>query len=134
MVGVEPELVAWMREQVANEVARVKEEHGQAVLPLKVKNFAIIRKSSTKVVNRIEFDTAWDFDNVTQILVSEPIDVPPALKPKAKYIQLVLLCDKPLPLLAPYIYSTSHKNNDLHHWLFINNKLKHSMHEVEAYV
>merc|ERR1719378_1331681 len=46
-------------------------------IPVEVKNTGIVTESDGTTVNRIEAATAFDFDRIERILVSEPIQCEP---------------------------------------------------------
>lgn len=102
---------------------------------------AIIREEDA-FINRVECDTAFDFNKVEQILISEPIPCP--VKPGFNYVMhfsqynsqvhVILLC-KNIPLIMPYLYNASYNQNghDLKQWLFINNKLVSSRQTIDVF-
>ena len=93
-------------------------------------------------VNRVECNTAFDFDRVEKILISEPIACP--VKPGYSYVgmeiainikvHVILFCQN-IPLILPYFYNDSftQKGLDLREWLFINNKLKSTRLNVDQF-
>ncbi|RUS18360.1 hypothetical protein BC937DRAFT_88848 [Endogone sp. FLAS-F59071] len=107
---------AWIQEQVDAEVVRMNMDADQAGriegaasdgLDCEAKNYGIVANLSSekrpKAINRIEIDTAFDFRKITQIMISPAIPYPH--KPDHEYVNVLLLHDKPLPLLVPYLYS-----------------------------
>merc|ERR1712226_1031352 len=68
-------LKEWVNGQLDNEVARVG-SCGQKILRLPVKNCSVLRPGDATVINRVEIDSALDFDTVQQILLSEPMPIP----------------------------------------------------------
>eukprot|EP00741_Cyanophora_paradoxa_P022160 tig00021435_g21392.t1 len=129
--GMEPEELVrcWIKDQVDKEQMRV-EAQGSRLIPMPVKNMGIVREGP-RVVNRIEIDTAFDFDKVQQILLSDPIPCP--LKPGSNYVHVLLFTEKPIPLLLPYVYDTKvASNNPLTDWVFLNKQLKRSHHRIKG--
>lgn len=137
--------VEWIQEQFQQEVARVKAT-GQMVIPVPVKNCSVVKEGKA-FVNRVECATAFDFSKVKQILLSEPVGCPykagesshraPALSLTApaagyQYCNVVLVTRKPIPLLLPYMFEASAKN-DRKHWIFVNAKLQRARHKVGTF-
>ena len=75
------ELKQWVQEKVDAEVSRAV-GLGQRIIKLPVKNCAIVRQDKG-VVNRVEVDTGFNFDQVVQILLSEPQQCPKGMKVSA---------------------------------------------------
>lgn len=125
------EVKAWVQAQVEAEAARVV-GLGQRVIKLPVKNCSIVRQTKD-VVNRVEVDTAFNFDTVTQILLSEPVQCPAHIKQGYALRFAVLSTGKPVLLLLPYVYDVSLLGNSLSHWEFINNQFVSSRHQVETF-
>lgn len=72
--------------------------------------------------NNKEANTAFDFDKITQLLVSDPIKCVP--KDSFYYVNVILLPAKgTVGLILPYVYQKNEKN-DLKNWIFINNQFK----------
>ncbi|KAK2950264.1 putative LIMR family protein [Blattamonas nauphoetae] len=117
----------WMQDQCKAEQESMKTK-GVNLLPLKVRNTSIIKEKP--LVNRIEFNTSFDFTKVTQILVGQPIPCP--TKPGFTYINVILFTDILGPMIFPYLYSDTVKN-DLSRWLFVNNQLDRAEHVVDEF-
>ncbi|KAK8821354.1 hypothetical protein WA577_007702, partial [Blastocystis sp. JDR] len=106
-------------------------ECGCSCLPVKVKNTSIMKEDDV-YVNRVECDTAFDFNRVTRLLISTPVECP--VKPGYNYVHVILFC-KSIPLILPYLYKDSYEKmgHDLKNWLFINNKLATSRQCVDSF-
>jgi hypothetical protein len=48
------------------------------------------------------------------------------------YKQVLLFTTQPLPIIFPYLYSTATPNK-LKNWLFVNNNLEESRHQVKKF-
>ncbi|EGC34112.1 hypothetical protein DICPUDRAFT_12102, partial [Dictyostelium purpureum] len=125
---IEKKVVAWMKEQVNNEKKRIISLGSKSIL-VDVKNAGIV-KEDNKIINRMELNTSFDFNKVTQIMVSDSIECP--MKKGYYYMNVLLFANNPIPLLVPYIYlkSTENKLND---WLFINNQFQRSQHRINEF-
>jgi hypothetical protein len=77
-----------------------------------------------------ECDTAFDFDKVKQIMVSDTVVCP--VKENYMYVNVLCFTAQPLPLILPYLYFNSGKNT-LRDWLFVNNKMVESRHQVKEF-
>eukprot|EP00761_Pharyngomonas_kirbyi_P003338 gb/GECH01003342.1/.p1 GENE.gb/GECH01003342.1/~~gb/GECH01003342.1/.p1 ORF type:complete len:179 (+),score=55.41 gb/GECH01003342.1/:1-537(+) len=119
--------VEWMNSQLDNEKQRLQSQ-GTKVLPAPVKNTGVV-KESKRVVNRVEFNTAFDFDKIQQILVSDPIPCP--MRPNHQYVHVVLITGG-MPLIFPYLFPHD-RMNQLTDWVFINNQFKRSRHKVNRF-
>jgi len=71
---------------------------GQRVIKMPVKNCSIVRQTKD-VVNRVEVDTGFNFDTVTQILLSEPVPCPAHIKVSAYLVRAAVRCST-LPALC----------------------------------
>lgn len=130
---VETEVKSWLEGLVAKECCRVRRVNGTRVIPLPVKNCGILVESKGKknvIVNRLEIDTGFDFDKVKQILLSPPIPCP--VKPNFSMVFCVLLTEKPLPMIVPYMFDVTTRLNFLREWVFINSRLKKSRHSIQG--
>ena len=89
-----------------------------------------------------DFDTAFDFEKVQQIMVSENEIVCP-MKDQCSYVnvcsiylsihfKVLLFTDKPLPLIFGYLY-VRNKKNKLTNWVFVNIKGKRTYHRVDGF-
>jgi hypothetical protein len=154
----EPDVAAWIKTQLDNEINRVRTTGGKAI-PIPVKNMGVVRedakpnsrtkKKATKkedtdrdnianeqqqddsiLVNRIEFNTSQDFGRVKEVMLSNSIDCP--VKQNYKYVNVVLYTGDPLVMMFGYLYENVARN-DLSQWLFINNQTKRSRQTVKAY-
>lgn len=101
---------------------------GVRVIPLRVRNMALVRQEDGKCINRLECATGFDFNKIAQIRISDPTPCP--LKQGYAFINLVLFTRQPVPMLLPYLYDTSVEGNDLTEWVFINSKLQRAHHRV----
>ena len=126
----EVDVARWVDEEVKKEIARLK-THNYSCIPVKVNNTAIIREDNC-YINRVECDTAFNFDRVEMILISEPVECPQ--KQGYNYVHVILFCNK-IPLILPYLYDSSYeqKGHNLKEWLFINNKLQSSRQSVDKF-
>lgn len=131
-VALARKLKDWVAQQLDLEVARV-EACGQKILRLPVKNCSVLRPTPGKVINRVEVDSALDFDCVEQILLSDPVPCPLQEKKGYSMVFVVLSTGKPIVLIMPYIYDTSVADNSLQEWHLINSKLKTSHHRVSGF-
>lgn len=98
-----------------------------------------------KILNRVELDCLLDFENVVQLLVSEPelCDVKQKQKSTTTsgggggdfyYVNVILLMSKgTFAYLFPYLYSKSEKSNALQHWALINNQFKRTDISIDAF-
>ena len=127
---VEAGVKAWVGEMADREVARA-EALGQRTLKLTTKNCGVVHASGA-VVNRVEVDTGFNFDTVSQILLSPPVPIPRDVKDGFSLRFVVLSTGKPIVLLLPYVHETAAPANDFKRWEFINNELRSSHHEVDA--
>lgn len=93
-----------------------------------VKNCGVVREKAHVVVNRVEVNTGFDFDNVQRLMLSDPVPCP--VKAGYWYVTVLLFTDKPLPLVLPYLYERN-SYNTLTQWVFINNNLARSRHSVD---
>eukprot|EP00002_Diphylleia_rotans_P025290 TRINITY_DN4997_c0_g7_i1.p1 TRINITY_DN4997_c0_g7~~TRINITY_DN4997_c0_g7_i1.p1 ORF type:complete len:145 (-),score=35.38 TRINITY_DN4997_c0_g7_i1:76-510(-) len=123
------ELKKWVKEQIDAEVSRIKAA-GSMAIPLSVKNMSIVRENK-KVFNRLEVETAFDFDQIIQIMVSDPVACP--LKTGNSYCHVLLFKDmqKP-PIILPYIYQPT-KSNKLNEWIIINQAMKRTILHVNSF-
>eukprot|EP01138_Halocafeteria_seosinensis_P008599 gb/GECG01008789.1/.p1 GENE.gb/GECG01008789.1/~~gb/GECG01008789.1/.p1 ORF type:complete len:194 (+),score=28.84 gb/GECG01008789.1/:1-582(+) len=121
----------WIQAKVKAEVDRLN-SLGQGVIPVEVRNCSVIKGESASWMNRIEANTSFDFEQIQQVLRSEPEPCP--VKQGYSFVYVVLFTNK-LPLLVPYIYSTTgqYQSNDLTEWVFINNKMQEARRWVESY-
>eukprot|EP01094_Clydonella_sp_ATCC50884_P026314 TRINITY_DN7178_c0_g1_i1.p1 TRINITY_DN7178_c0_g1~~TRINITY_DN7178_c0_g1_i1.p1 ORF type:complete len:163 (-),score=52.35 TRINITY_DN7178_c0_g1_i1:622-1110(-) len=125
---VEHEVRHWMLQLSCREATRIR-EHGSQVIPLEVKNTSVVVTDEKKVLNRIEACTAFDFNTVKRIMVSEPVECPH--KKGYAYVHVLCFTSKPIPLLLPYLFEMR-PDNKLDEWLFINTRLEQSHHRIEA--
>jgi hypothetical protein len=100
-------------------------------IPLPVKNMAVVREDGD-VVNRIEVNTGMCFDNIKQILVSEPIPCPH--REGFLFVHVVCFTDlsKPMPLLFTYLYD-GREENSLQDFVFINNADQRTWHHISSF-
>lgn len=131
----EEEVAAWIAEQSAAEVKRLKQNGVERVLPIACAAFCT-QDSGVHVTNHVELITSYDFDNVRQILVSEPRPCP--VKEHFAHVHVVLQTDKhslaTLCILLPYLYDTrSSARNTLKNWAFVNSAGKESRHRVDQF-
>ncbi|KAL7750561.1 hypothetical protein RI367_003902 [Sorochytrium milnesiophthora] len=145
----------WIAEQVQAEVDRIKAA-GSKVLPMSVSNYALVidytRPKQPKAINRVEVQTGYDFNKISQIMVSDPIEYPH--RDGYRYVNALLFTDKPLPMLVPYLYNSEltagpdaggdastpaarkkpiRVKNNLQDWLFINSKGERCRHRIDTY-
>ncbi|EFC49863.1 predicted protein [Naegleria gruberi] len=149
-------IAEFMIKQATLEQQRLK-QNGVDVKLLKVKNVAIIRdetptttpntqqqpsqnknknkkKPTRNVINRVEVNTDLDFDIFPQILLSAPVKCIP--KPSLNYVNVILIGHGDLTdpaYLCPYTYPADDKENKLQHWAFINNSLKRTDLDIDAF-
>ena len=109
----------------------------------------IIRQGRKTMVNRVvctdldhhllllncsfpqECDTGFDFDKVQQIMVSEAVACP--VKADYWYVHVLCFTSQPLPLILPYLFFNVGGRNTLRDWLFVNNKMVESRHQVKEF-
>lgn len=133
----------WMAAQSAAEVERLR-DLGQAVLLLRAKNVGVVienvpepdrmaGKMRRDVANRAELDTAFDFDRVAQLMVSDPVPCP--VKPGYLFVHVVLAVSSRAspPLLLGYLYDGAIQGNDLRSWLLVNKAGRSSRHRVDEF-
>ncbi|KAG9402197.1 hypothetical protein AC1031_006816 [Aphanomyces cochlioides] len=123
----ELEIAAWIKQMQEKEVSRLQRTGAKAI-PLKVKNMAIVRETSDVVLNRVEVDTNFSMDKISQILVAEET-TPVPKKPQYVYVNVLLLPaasnpTAPVALVMPYVYDAHVIGNSLTQWVFINNKME----------
>ena len=128
-------MASWIRLQSEAEVKRLKQNGVERVLPIDCSAFYTC-DSGVHVANQVELITSYDFDNVCQILVSEPQPCP--VKEHFAHVHVVLQTDKhplaTLCILVPYLYDTRNcKRNTLKNWVFINSAGKQSRHRVDQF-
>lgn len=132
-----------MASESAAEVARLK-DLGVTVLLLRVKNVGVVienvpepdrkaGKMRRDVANRAEVDTAFDFDRVKQLMVSDPVPCP--VKAGYSFVHVVLTVESRTspPLLLGYLYDGGVAGNDLRSWLFVNKTGRASRHRVDEF-
>lgn len=107
-------------------------EDGTSSAAVAVAAAAAADRGLSRVVNRVECATAFEFDKVVEILVSESKACP--VKEGFKFVTVVLFTKKPIPLLLPYLFDGRYERNDLRSWLFVNSKLQESRHEIDSIV
>lgn len=74
------------------------------------------------VCNRIECQTAFDFTQVRELLVSAPVACP--VKEGYSFVTVVLFTEnRSLPIIVPYLYTAGRKNS-LQRWKLVNAKLQ----------
>ncbi|KAH7827018.1 uncharacterized protein MONOS_4831 [Monocercomonoides exilis] len=117
----------WMKQQCSAEIESFKPKRIN-LIPLKVRNTSILQ--GKPLVNRVEFNTGFDFEKVTQILTGKPQPCP--TKKGFVYINVILMVDGLSPFIFPYLFKDDPKNA-LTHWLFINNKLERAQHVVDSF-
>ncbi|KAI9138014.1 hypothetical protein BKA69DRAFT_1094463 [Paraphysoderma sedebokerense] len=130
----------WITEQVNNEISRLKSLSTSTSpirpLPLPVSNMSIVvdytRPKYPKSINRIEVQTAFKFNKVTQIMVSEPIKYPgtPAPNPESnnenmnesenkskenwEYVNVLLFTTTNVfPIILPYLYNPTYRTSNI---------------------
>ncbi|TPX42982.1 hypothetical protein SeLEV6574_g05303 [Synchytrium endobioticum] len=102
----------WLLITVKAEEQRLRRT-GATPLLLTTKNFTMITELGTpsRIVNKVELDTGFDFDKINQILVSDPLPYPH--DPEWLYVHVLLITTptsaaKPnttqFPLIMPYLY------------------------------
>ena len=87
-------------------------------------------KEEDVIINRLDLATAFDFDRVRQLLISPPI--PCAPKVGFRYCHIVIMTDKKLPLLMPYVFPDDTRNT-LQEWLLVNSQEKESRHSIQEF-
>ncbi|CAK4639848.1 hypothetical protein AeMF1_017998 [Aphanomyces euteiches] len=127
----ELEIAAWIKQMQEKEVSRLQRAGAKAI-PLKVKNMAIVRETLDVVLNRVEVDTNFSMDKISQILIAEET-APVPNKPQYVYVNVLLLPAASNPtaqvaLVMPYVYDAHVIGNSLTQWVFINNKMERSHH------
>ncbi|KAM9968038.1 hypothetical protein ACTFIW_002469 [Dictyostelium discoideum] len=126
---IERNVVVWMKDQLNKEKRRIN-RMGSKSIPVDVKNAGIIKEENGVILNRMELNTNFDFDKVSQIMVSESTECP--VKKGYHYITVLLFANNPTPLIVPYIYFNDTQNK-LTDWLFINNQFSRSRHTINEY-
>ncbi|EGG21087.1 hypothetical protein DFA_00962 [Cavenderia fasciculata] len=128
-IQIERDVAKWMKDMLNREVKKLKDQ-GARCTQLTVKNTGILIQEENKILNRVEVDTAFDFDEVISILISDSTECP--VKKGYSYINVILITKKPTPMILPYIYLKSDVNK-LTDWVFINNQFGRSQHKIEEY-
>jgi hypothetical protein len=72
MINEDKELVEFMNKKCQEEMVKFKKENVN-LIPVKLKNTAICRGKDGCCINRIEFNTSFDFKRVNRILTSNPV-------------------------------------------------------------
>eukprot|EP00164_Ancoracysta_twista_P008285 GFYU01011929.1.p1 GENE.GFYU01011929.1~~GFYU01011929.1.p1 ORF type:complete len:164 (+),score=38.18 GFYU01011929.1:136-627(+) len=121
----ESRIAAWVKNNAAQELSRIKGRGGNAIL-LPVNNTSILVEDE-KTINRIEVDNSFNFDQVTEIMLSDELECP--LKPNYFYVTVLCFTGKPIPLMLPYMYE-KRPHHSLNEWVFINSNLQRSRHLV----
>ncbi|TPX35271.1 hypothetical protein SmJEL517_g02216 [Synchytrium microbalum] len=165
MDGLEDVDKAWLLKTVNLEVERLRRSGTKPIL-LSTKNFVMTVEEGTpsRIVNKIELDTGFDFDKITQILVSDPIPYPGDTSWEYANV-LLITTNAQFPMILPYLYrpsmitdvsdSSSSEpttaevskkkkrgkadrptilRNSLTDWIFVNNSGKQSRHVVHEFV
>lgn len=143
------EVKAWLKAKVEDEAARVSEIFKQIdptvhCLPMTgVNNYSIVsqkvdnsqktedgtnKKINTKkektpktvLVNRVEFDTGFNFEKVEGIQVSEKVDAS-EIKKDHEFVTLMLTAGEKCYLCVGYLFPKN-KKNKLTDWIFMNVK------------
>ncbi|CAE7211105.1 unnamed protein product [Symbiodinium sp. KB8] len=141
-VDLSEPLAAWAQEQVKAEVARVA-GLGSKCLPVPVVSCATDVEqgegADAKIVHIVEAKTKFDFARVQQILLSAATPVPEELQgtvngeaTELALVFLVLLGDKPIPLLLPYLHAAQH-SSALTEWCLVNSQGAGVRHHVEGF-
>ncbi|CDH59068.1 hypothetical protein RO3G_08010 [Lichtheimia corymbifera JMRC:FSU:9682] len=154
-VDIDHDAKAWIQQQVDKEVKRVRDA-GSSVLAFKLINCGItpnFDKRTARAINRLELDTNVDLSKVQQVMVSPPIPYPH--KADFHYVNLILVTEKPIPFLAPYLYQENVKviqpekifdegrkkvpskevtlKNDMREFLFINKRGMRARFSIREY-
>lgn len=123
----------WAKEKMDEEVKRLR-DMGQKSTVMKVTKLYVEHDHETETfVNCIDVDTSFDFDEISQILLSDTEACPK--KEGFGFVKVVLIsheASKP-PVLLPYLFDSS-TTNKLTFWSFSNKEGKNSRHEVENFV
>lgn len=85
-------------------------------------------KEEKSTINRVEMDTAFDFNKIKHILISESIECP--YKEGFIYINVLMFTEAVLPLIIPYLYKPPNK---LKEWLLINSNGLRARHHVNSF-
>jgi hypothetical protein len=150
--GSEPAVAAWLKAALDAEIERIASSGTARPVAVPVLNMGVVveriaaadakaaaaakgvkggAREARRLVNRVEVGTAFDFERVIQIMLS-PARACEA-KPGYQYVNVVLVTSSPVLLILPYLYDrAAQADNDLHHWLFVNNKGQRARHEVRA--
>lgn len=127
------ELIAWIKAQVQKEISKL-ESHNYRTLCLPVKNCGVVRNGK-KVINRIEFESAYNFYLIKQILISETIVYP--ADPNVRFINVVMFSSQPMPLVFGYVFHEKIEGitlkNNLSEWLLINSKGEQARHKIDTF-
>jgi len=134
-------IAQFMKDQADKEKIRLVKTGGVKINILPVRNCGLLRENQdddpqkpvVKIVNRIEISNNYNFDQVAQILLSDPIACP-APRQNYRYVNVILTSDSsPIAQLLPYVYPLE-KQNALEHWVFINSNLKRYVVVICIYV
>lgn len=81
-------------------------EHGVDPIDLEVMDMSVIVEGKKKQINRVIFNSEFDFKKVSNILLSKSI--PCEFRPGYQYVNVVLYASavSQLPLIFPYVYKT----------------------------
>lgn len=128
---VDLEAGKWAREKMSEEVARLDAEGQKIQLMKTLKLFVEHDTEIETYTNCIEVGSDFDFNQVTQLLLSTPEECP--VKPGFSLVKVVAVVEheKP-PILLPYLYDATAKNK-LTLWAFINSNGNRSTHEVQSF-
>eukprot|EP01086_Lenisia_limosa_P014891 TRINITY_DN46535_c0_g1_i1.p1 TRINITY_DN46535_c0_g1~~TRINITY_DN46535_c0_g1_i1.p1 ORF type:complete len:163 (-),score=32.81 TRINITY_DN46535_c0_g1_i1:86-574(-) len=123
---IEFEVRDWMNKMLKEEIERLKEQ-GADVVTYQVKNFGTMNEEGN-ILNRLEVKADFDFDTITQLLLSPSIEV--ICKKGYSFCTIICLSESGAAML-PYVYQQNAKNT-MKHFVFINSKLDRSHHVMES--
>lgn len=128
------ELALWIAELSEREAERLRQGGVERVLPLTATSYAT-QDTGTVVLNRVDVSTGFDFDRVSQILISPPTECPH--KPHFAHVHVVLQAGgqdlSAICLLVPYLYDTRMKRNTLKAFVFKNKSGKETALRVDNF-
>lgn len=126
------QVAQFMKQQAEAEKQRL-EKNGAKVGVIAILNCGLVKrqeKNKQTLVNRVEANSSYNFNNIYQLMVSDPVAVP--CKANYQYVNVILLSKaSQVAQLVPYVFPKD-KTNSLQHWLFINNQLQRFVHILSS--
>jgi len=153
-------LKSWSAEKLQQALDKIQQSKGNP-LCLQVKTFALTMKDN-KIYNKVELDSDFDFKTIEEILISLE-EENPLRKNLYYTTVVLFGHDKKLPMIFPYCFyhniekktdelnllaldkkqrkklkkkikkNEEENENNLTHWVFINNKSEEAFHSINSF-